>query len=100
MSFKKINSGETKPPSEKQLEWARNLSKNLNIELPKDIEKSWKICSEFIEKNKDKDIRPPSEKQIALAKKLAQSNNVELPKDLEKNVKVCSKFIDKYIKKK
>ena len=100
MSFKKINSGETKPPSEKQLEWARNLSKNLNIELPKDIEKSWKICSEFIEKNKDKDIRPPSEKQIALAKKLAQSNNVELPKDIEKNVKVCSKFIDKYIKKK
>lgn len=100
MGFEEPSSGETKPPSQKQLEWAKNLATNLNIELPKDIEKSWKICSEFIEKNKDKDIRPPSEKQIVLAKKLAQSNNVELPKDVEKNVKVCSKFIDKYIKKK
>ncbi|HDX6250496.1 TPA: type IA DNA topoisomerase [Campylobacter fetus subsp. venerealis] len=100
MGFEEPSSGETKPPSQKQLEWAKNLAANLNIELPKGVEEDWKICSEFIEKNKDKDIRPPSEKQLAFAKKLASDNKVELPKDIEKDMKICSKFIDKYMKKK
>ncbi|MDD7422169.1 hypothetical protein [Campylobacter hominis] len=100
MGFKELNNSTTKPPSEKQLEWAKKLASNLKIELPKGIGDDWKICSNFIEKNKDKDVRPPTEKQLALAKKLADSNKVELPKDIEEDMKICSKFIDKYIKKK
>ncbi|AQW80396.1 DNA topoisomerase IA [Campylobacter pinnipediorum subsp. pinnipediorum] len=100
MGFVKLNSGETKPPSEKQLEWAKSIAKNINLELPKGIEGDWKICSNFIEKNKDKDVRPPSEKQLAFAKKLATDNKVELPNGIEKDVKICSNFIDKHIKKK
>lgn len=100
MGFEEPSTSKVKPPSDKQLEWAKNLASNLNIELPKGIEEDWKICSEFIEKNKDKDIRPPSEKQLAFAKKLASDNKVELPKDIEKDMKICSKFIDKYMKKK
>lgn len=100
MGFEEPSTSQTKPPSQKQLEWSKSIAKNLKIDLPKGIEEDWKICSNFIEKNKDKDIRPPSEKQIAFAKKLASDNKVELPKDIEKDVKICSKFIDKYIKKK
>ncbi|PSM51243.1 DNA topoisomerase IA [Campylobacter blaseri] len=100
MGFVKLNSGETKPPSDKQLEWAKSIAKNINLELPKGIERDWKICSNFIEKNKDKDVRPPSDKQLAFAKKLATDNKVELPNGIEKDVKICSNFIDKHIKKK
>lgn len=97
MNFVKLTSNESKPPSEKQLEFAKNLAKNNNTELPKDIEKDYKICNAFIEKMK-KQI-PPSEKQIQFAKKLANENKVDLPQNYDKSVEICSKFIDKYIKK-
>ena len=70
------------------------------MQLPDGIEKDWKICSNFIEKNKDKVIVPPSEKQIELAKKLSKDKGMALPKDYEKNLKICKDFIDKAIKKK
>ncbi|HDX6266346.1 TPA: hypothetical protein RPV94_001910, partial [Campylobacter fetus subsp. venerealis] len=61
---------------------------------------SWKICSDFIEKNKDKVVTPPTDKQIELAKKLSKDKGMALPKDYEKNLKICKDFIDKGIKKK
>ena len=99
MGFKELSSGETKPPSEKQLQWAKNIAKDLNIALPNGIEANWKICSDFIEKNKDKIITPPSEKQIELAKKLSKDKGMELPKGYDTNLKICKNFIDKAIKK-
>ena len=99
MGFKELSSGKTKPPSEKQLQWAKNIAKDLNIALPNGIEANWKICSDFIEKNKDKIITPPSEKQIELAKKLSKDKGMELPKGYDTNLKICKNFIDKAIKK-
>lgn len=100
MGFKELssNDGAPKPPTEKQMEWAKSLAKNLKIDLPQGWDTNWKICSEFIDKNKAKDIRPPSEKQLTWAKSLAQQNKIELPKKAEIDAKECSKFIDKYIK--
>ena len=103
MGFVEIKPAEQRPPtppSQAQLELAKKLALNAQLELPKDIETNWKICSEFIEMAKKKQpILPPNEKQLNLAKKLADDNKVKLPKDLETNWKICSDFISKYIKK-
>ncbi|HDX6258484.1 TPA: type IA DNA topoisomerase [Campylobacter fetus subsp. venerealis] len=100
MGFKELNNSQTNPPSEKQLEWAKNIAQNLKISLPNGIENSWKICSDFIEKNKDKVVTPPTDKQIELAKKLSKDKGMALPKDYDTNLKICKEFIDKAIKKK
>lgn len=100
MGFKELSTGETNPPSEKQLEWAKNIAQNLKISLPNGIENSWKICSDFIEKNKDKVVTPPTDKQIELAKKLSKDKGLSLPKGYDTNLKICKEFIDKAIKKK
>ncbi|CDF65953.1 type IA DNA topoisomerase [Campylobacter fetus] len=99
MGFKELSTGETKPPSDKQLEWAKSLAQNLNIALPNGIEANWKICSNFIEKNKGKIVTPPSDKQIELAKKLSKDKGLSLPKGYDTNLKICKEFIDKAIKK-
>ncbi|MGX7835292.1 type IA DNA topoisomerase [Campylobacter fetus subsp. venerealis] len=100
MGFKELSNGEIKPPSEKQLEWAKSIAKDLSIALPSGIEADWKICSNFIEKNKGKVVMPPSDKQIELAKKLSKDKGLALPKGYDTNVKICKEFINKAIKKK
>lgn len=100
MGFKELSNGEIKPPSEKQLEWARSIAKDLSIALPSGIEADWKICSNFIEKNKGKVVMPPSDKQIELAKKLSKDKGLALPKGYDTNVKICANFINEAIKKK
>ncbi|MCR2062021.1 type IA DNA topoisomerase [Campylobacter helveticus] len=100
MEFAKINQRNA-PPSEKQLEFAMSLAKTLNIDLPQGIENDYKICSNFINENKDKmpkKVFKPSEKQIALCEKLAKDKNLELPKDYKENASSCSAFIDKCFK--
>lgn len=103
MEFVEIKPAEQRqptPPSQAQIEFAKKLALNAQLELPNDIETNWKICSDFIEMAKKKQpISTPNEKQLNLAKKLADDNKVELPKDLENNWKICSDFISKYIKK-
>ena len=86
------------PPSQKQLEFAKQLAQKTGLELPDSIEEDYKICNEFIEKAKAQ--VPPSQKQIELAKKLANDKKVDLPKNYEKSLEICSKFIDKHIKSK
>ena len=100
MGFKKLNDGETRPPSAAQLDFAKDIASDLKIGLPDNIEADWRICSEFIDKNRSKVARPPSEKQLAYAQKLAEEYKAELPKNIEKDGRICSKFIDKYAKKK
>lgn len=100
MGFKELNSGETKSPSEAQLNFAKNIASDLKIALPDGIEADWKICSDFINKNKDKAIRPPSDKQIKLAQDLAKDKKLELPKSYDTDLKICKAFIEKALKKK
>jgi len=100
MGFKELNSGETKSPSEAQLNFAKNIASDLKIALPDGIEADWKICSDFINKNKDKAIRPPSDKQIKLAQDLAKDKKLELPKGYDTDLKICKAFIEKALKRK
>ena len=100
MGFKELNSGETKPPSEAQLNFAQSIASDLKIALPDGIEADWKICSDFINKNKDKAIRPPSDKQIKLAQDLAKDKKLELPKGYDTDLKICKAFIEKALKRK
>ncbi len=100
MGFKELSSGETKPPSEAQLNFAKSIALDLKIALPGNIETDWKICSDFINKNKDKAIRPPRDKQIKLAQDLAKDKKLELPKGYDTDLKICKAFIEKALKKK
>ena len=100
MGFKELNSGETKPPSEAQLNFAKSIASDLKIALPDGIEADWNICSDFINKNKDKAIRPPSDKQIKLAQDLAKAKKLELPKGYDTDLKICKTFIEKALKRK
>ena len=100
MGFKELSSGETKPPSEAQLNFAKSIALDLKIALPGNIETDWKIYSDFINKNKDKAIRPPSDKQIKLAQDLAKDKKLELPKGYDTDLKICKAFIEKALKKK
>jgi len=52
MGFKELSGGETKPPSEAQLNFAKSIASDLKMALPDGIEADWKICSDFINKNK------------------------------------------------
>lgn len=104
MNFAKINEERKTPPSEKSLNFAKTIATVLNVELPQDIENDYKICTHFIDENKDKmpkkESKPPSEKQIALAEKLAKDKNVELPKNYKEDMKICSDFISKFFDQK
>ena len=100
MGFKELSNGETKPPSAAQLNFAKSIASNLKIALPDGIETDWKICSDFINKNKDKAIRPPSDKQIKLAQDLAKDKKLELPKGYDTDLKICKAFIEKALKRK
>lgn len=100
MGFKELSGGETKPPSEAQLNFAKSIASDLKMALPDGIEADWKICSDFINKNKDKAIRPPSDKQIKLAQDLAKDKKLELPKGYDTDLKICKAFIEKALKKK
>ena len=100
MGFKELSNGETKPPSAAQLDFAKSIASDLKIALPDGIETDWKICSDFINKNKDKAIRPPSDKQIKLAQDLAKDKKLELPKGYDTDLKICKAFIEKALKKK
>lgn len=102
MEFAKINQM-INPPSEKSLSYAKTIASTLGIELPQDIEKNYKICSNFIDtyskKMPQKEAKPPSEKQIKLAEDLANKHTLELPKNYKEDYRICTEFIDKAFKK-
>ena len=80
-------------PTEKQIEFAQNLSKKLNLNLSEDIKNDRKKLSQWINKNK-----PPTEKQIEFAKKLAKELNINLDEELLKNQKKLEKWIKEHLK--
>lgn len=101
MEFASINA-HNPPPSQKALDYAKQIGQALNIDLPQGIENDFKICSKFIENYKNNmpkaPTKAPSDKQIALAEKLAKEKNLELPKGYDEDMKICSNFIDKCFK--
>ena len=101
MGFAKINEANN-PPSQKSLDYAKIIAQTLKLELPLDIEKDYKICSNFINEYKDKMPKKqskPSEKQILLVEKLAKEKGLPLPNHYKEDMQICSEFISQQLQK-
>lgn len=86
----------SRKPSEKQLNFAKTIAKNLGIEVPEEAINDIGECSKFIEENKDSASKP-TENQVKFAKKLAEDNGVEIG-DALSSYESCKDFIDKTLK--
>lgn len=75
------------------LELAQELSIEYNIEMPKDIEKDFKLCKKFL--NDCIKQKPPTDAQMSLANCLAASKNIALPAECFKYAIACDNFIKK-----
>ncbi len=87
------NKIENNKPSEKQLELAQRISKELNIKLGEDVISDKKKLSKWLDENK-----PPTQKQIEFAKKIANELNLELDEKTLKSQKKLLKWISKHSK--
>ncbi|MEO0150957.1 MAG: type I DNA topoisomerase [candidate division WOR-3 bacterium] len=80
-------------PSEKQINFAQKISKDLNIELSEEIKNDKRKLSKWLDENK-----PPTQKQIEMAQKLAKELNLELDEKTLKSQKKLLKWIEKHLK--
>lgn len=80
-------------PSDKMLEFAKNIATRLNMPLPDDVRNDWEKCKQFIDDNKDNASRP-TDKQSNFAKMIADRKGLTIPDDVAKNGRLLSKWID------
>lgn len=80
-------------PSDKMLEFAKNIATRLNIALPDEVKNDWEVCKQFIDDNKDNASRP-TDKQSNFAKLIAERKGLTIPDDVAKNGRLLSKWID------
>jgi DNA topoisomerase-1 len=83
----------SRPPTEKMLEYAKNIAKKLGIRVPDEVMVDGSACSKFIDANKNAALRP-SDKQLTFAKAIAERKGVEIPDTALANGKELSKWID------
>lgn len=99
---KTYGGGGTKPPSQKQIDFATKISEATGVALPEGYDSDWKIISTFIEENKEEFSRTqaassggaPSDKQLAFAMKIAKTLDIETPDNIDSDWKITKKFID------
>ncbi|MDT7880493.1 MAG: type I DNA topoisomerase [Candidatus Hydrothermia bacterium] len=80
-------------PTEKQLEFAQKLAKDLNLDLSEEVKNNRAKLSRWIDQNK-----PPTKKQLEFAQKLAKELNLDLDENIMKNQKKLEKWIKNNIK--
>jgi DNA topoisomerase III len=80
-------------PSDKMLEFAKNIANKLGTKLPEAVANDWEECKRYIDENKDNASRP-SDKQLNFAKMIADRKGVTIPDDVAKNGRLLSKWID------
>jgi Topoisomerase IA len=80
-------------PTEKQLEFAQKLAKELNLNLSEEIKNNRAMLSRWIDQNK-----PPTKKQLEFAQKLAKELNLDLDENIMKNQKKLENWIKNNIK--
>ncbi|MBE0467908.1 MAG: DNA topoisomerase 3 [Methyloprofundus sp.] len=85
-------------PTDKLLDYVRNIAQTLSIDLPDGYETSSKKCSAFIEKNVE-DFKAsvdylPSDKTISFVENIARSLEIDLPTMYKESSKRCSAFIE------
>ncbi len=80
-------------PSDKMLEFAKNIATRLNTKVPENVMNDWEACKQYIDENKDNASRP-TDKQSNFAKMIADRKGVTIPDDVAKNGRLLSKWID------
>jgi len=110
--------GGTRPPSDKQIAFARKLAAERQTEVPETALKDGRACSTFIDEMLAKkpaagaaapaggmggggggNAKPPSDKQIAFAQKLSREKNLRLPDGFQQDWRICRDFIDQALGK-
>ncbi len=105
--------GGARPPSDKQIAFARKLAAERQAEVPEAALKDGRACSTFIDEMLAKkpapgaapaasgggaggggNAKPPSDKQIAFAQKLAREKQLRLPEGFQQDWRICRDFID------
>ncbi|MDO8416288.1 MAG: DNA topoisomerase [Agitococcus sp.] len=80
-------------PSDKMLEFAKNIATKVNLRVPDDVMTNWDACKAFIDEHKDTAMRP-SDKQLNFATKIASDKKLTIPPETLKNGRDLSKWID------
>ncbi|WP_439814433.1 hypothetical protein [Zavarzinia sp. CC-PAN008] len=98
---------DARPPTDKQLAFARRIAEERRIELPAEVEESGAACSAWLDQqvgSRDQaggggagGGRPPSEKQLAFARRLADERGIEVPEEVLDSSKAISQFIDEML---
>ncbi len=107
--------GGTRPPSDKQIAFARKLAAERQTEVPETALKDGRACSTFIDEMLAKkpapgasapaapagggSAKPPSDKQIAFAQKLSREKGLRLPEGFQQDWRICRDFIDQALGK-
>ncbi len=80
-------------PTDKQLEFAKNIAKKLNLRVPDDVMTSFDACRAFIDEHLPA-YNKPSEKQLSFAQNIAQRKGVAIPDEILANGRELSRWID------
>ena len=102
--IKKTGKGVTmeRKPTLKQIEFAKNIAKKLGAEYTKEMENSFSLTKEFIDKYADeaKKIKSLSPKQAEIIKKYAPEDIKEMLKNQNKNYEKLKEWLDSFFKTK
>ena len=80
-------------PSDKMLEFAKNIAKKLGQAVPDEVAADWEACKKFIDDNKDAANRP-TDKQVNFAKTIADRKGATIPPEILANGRELSRWID------
>jgi DNA topoisomerase-3 len=80
-------------PTDKMLEYAKNIATRVNVRVPDDVMTDFEACKAFIDLHKDAAMRP-SDKQLNFANSIAERKGLTVPAEVSANGKELSKWID------
>lgn len=83
---------ESRPPSEKQVQYAQRLAQQLAKPLPQEALQEMNACRDFIDECLSQ--APPTERQVQYAQTIARDAGIALPDYATRNAKACSEYID------
>lgn len=80
-------------PTEKMVNFAKSIARNLGIDLPPEVETDATACREFLNAHSGSAMRP-SPKQLEYAQNIASRKNLTIPEDAVNDGRKISAWID------
>lgn len=87
------NETRTNKPTDKMLEFAKNIAVKLGKQISDEVMTSFDACKAYLDENKDTAMRP-SDKQLSFATSIAERKSLTVPPETLKNGRELSKWID------